>query len=106
MFERDDQQFKRDVRRIKKTRRAEMRADVELSVDYLRDRQLDDVEAHLLDRFPRSQAGSAGQEISAVAIPLTQRFISESATLYNRGVRRWFTDADGEEWQSRAKAGF
>jgi hypothetical protein len=66
------------------------------AVDYLENRQLDDVESQLSRRYERTQAGRRGQTITAQAVPLTQRFADEAATLYARKVERKVVNPEGE----------
>jgi DNA-binding Lrp family transcriptional regulator len=84
-------------------RRAKMKArqlndaDYELSLDYLGNKQIDDVRAQLQLRYRATQVGGAGQSIEPVAIPLTERYVAEAATAYNRHVARALVDESGEE---------
>ncbi len=94
---RSEEQIRKDVLRLKELDRQKTREDCEFAIDYLKGRQIKDVEDQLLDRFPESQSGDPGQQIQPVAIPLTERYVAEAATLYNRSVRRWFVDAEGKE---------
>jgi hypothetical protein len=55
-------------------------------------------------RWTSSQLTSgSGQEIFPVMLPLTERFVSEQATAYNRAVRRRFVDEEGNETEATKK---
>ena len=92
MEERSLDQIRRDVRRLKAKDRETMREEYRFAIDYLKNRQVRDVISRLIERFPESQSGTFGQEIKPITIPLTERFVAEEATLYNKGVRRYFVD--------------
>lgn len=68
-----------------------------LAVDYLEGRQQADVEGELAVRFPSSQEGDAGQRIYAITIPLTERYVNEQASAYNKPVSRVLVDETGAE---------
>jgi hypothetical protein len=85
------------VKRIKHLERAQLREECKLAVDYLAGRQVNDVAQELETRFPATQAGGTGQEIEPLTINLTKRFVSEQATLYNKGVSRKLVDQSGQE---------
>lgn len=85
------------ARSVKLKGREEMRTRTELAADYLDGRMRDDIVAELQHRFPRSQDGDAGQEIQPFTVPLVQRYVEEAADAYNRDVRRYFVDENGEE---------
>lgn len=80
------------VLRVKREQREALRAECMLSIDYLNDRQIRDVEDQLFERFPSSQEGDSGQEIQPAALPLTQRYVAEAATLYSRGVQYYLAE--------------
>lgn len=69
--------------------------EVSLALDYINGRQVDDVRSELQRRYPRTQAGSAGQEIAPFVVPIAERFVSEQANAYNHGVLRKVVLADG-----------
>ncbi len=79
-------------RQAKHAARGAMEGSYDLAVDYAEGRQLVDVESQLQTRFSFSQSGDAGQEMAAFALPLTQRFIDEQASLYSSGVTRRLVD--------------
>ncbi len=96
-----DSRAESEVRETLNEAKANYRSDLaqkySLAVDYLEGRMLADVESILNDRFPSSQKGGSGQRISPVAVPLVQRYVAEAANLYNKPVRRWYVDANGQE---------
>ena len=71
------------------------RASHRLALDYLYGRQRADVEAELNQRYNQHQSGDKGEQIKAITFPLTQRYVAESATLYNRPVTYELTREDG-----------
>lgn len=100
---RGEEQFRDDMRRIKLDQRQLLESEFSLSVDYLANKQVEDVEGELLARFPKAQDGTSGQEIQALTLPITERYVSEAATLYNRSVKRWFSEDDGTETDTTKK---
>lgn len=91
------QEFKNQLLRMKQSDRNRLKQEQAFAIDYLKNRQVADVENELLHRFQQSQIGSAGQEIQPCVVPLTERYVSEMATLYNKPVRRYFVDSSGKE---------
>lgn len=92
-----EQEIRRHVRAVKKNGRARMHNEFDLAIDYLENRQIEDVRSELTHRFPSSNSGDAGQEMFPVTIPLTERYIAEAANAYNKEVHRYFVDDDGQE---------
>jgi hypothetical protein len=81
------------------------RADYELAVNYFEGRQFRDVEQQLQQRYKNAQSSSAkGEIISPITIPITQRYVSEAASLYNRPVKRTLVNKDGVENEEATKA--
>jgi hypothetical protein len=76
--------------------RGAMEGAYDLAVDYMEGRQLAHVEAELQQRFEYSQSGTTGQRMAPFALPLTQRFVEEQATLYSSGCTRKLVDEDNE----------
>jgi hypothetical protein len=79
---------------------ASRRADFDLGVDYLEDRMYGDVEAELMLAFPAANntAGDGdAQKMRPFAVPLAQRFVAETATLYNNPLSRELVDRDGNK---------
>lgn len=73
-----------------------MAAEFDVAEDYAAGRMRRDVERELLDRYPETQTGAKRQEgVQPQAIPITQKFLEESATLYTRPVTRELVDEDG-----------
>lgn len=68
----------------------------ELAIDYLESRQLDRVRSELHARMPASQSGHPAQAVQPVALPLTDRFVSEAARLYSLPVTRELKTKQGE----------
>ncbi len=62
------------------------------AIDYLEGRMVEHVRDELRDLFSESNKGDTDQRMQPIAIPLTERYVSESATLYNREVQREVTD--------------
>jgi hypothetical protein len=85
------------VKRIKEADRASYREECELAVRYLNNNQVEDVTNELSRRYPLTQDGGFDQRIQPVVVPLAERYIAESASLYNHGVTRKLTLPGGEE---------
>jgi len=92
------------LREAKRLARKRMGAEFDLAIDYLENRQIEDVRGELSTRYRRTQAGEAGQRIEPVCLPLTERYIAEAANAYNRPVMRSLVNESGEEDEEATKA--
>lgn len=92
---RSDESRAFELLKLKQQDREVLRVEHRLSIDYLKNRQVADVEQQLLERFEASQLGKGGQEIYPVTIPLTERYVAEAANAYNGFVRRYLVDSEG-----------
>jgi len=92
-----EEMIRRAMRETKRMARERQTREFDLAIDYLENRQLEDVRGELTTRYPRTQSGAAGQRIEPLCIPLTERYISEAANAYNKPVRRTLTTLEGEE---------
>ncbi len=79
----------------KKQARQRLKAESELAIDFLENRQIEHVRSELMRRYPRTQGGGSGQGIQPVCVPLTERYIAEAADAYNRTVKRKVANEDG-----------
>ncbi|HDL49736.1 MAG TPA: hypothetical protein ENH33_07260 [Actinobacteria bacterium] len=70
------------------------------ALDYLAGRMLVHVRADLSIRYPSTQGVSTGQEMQPQALPLVERFIGETANVYDRGAKRRMVDGDGNETEA------
>jgi hypothetical protein len=77
--------------------RSQFSSDVVTAIDFLDGRQESATDGALQLRFETNQSVEAGQRIFPVTIPLTERYIAEAASAYNKPVRRYFVDEEGEE---------
>jgi hypothetical protein len=84
--------------RAKRDGRAAFEIDCRRALEYLAGDMINDVRRELATTYRENNIGAtAGQEMRPVAIPLTERFIAEQATAYNRHVERKLVEPDGEE---------
>lgn len=67
------------------------------AIDYLENRQIEDVRSELQTRYGKTQAAGKGQSIEPVTIPLVERYVAEAANAYNRPVKRTLVDDDGTQ---------
>lgn len=88
---------RRAVTRAKYQRQNQMSELAQVAFDYLEGRVWEDCRAELQHRFPNSMSGDSGQQIFPFCVNLTERYVAEAASIYNRPVRRYFVDADGKE---------
>lgn len=72
-------------------------ADYDTAVDYLERRMMGDIERELRATYNASMSGDRREQMKAVAVGLVERFIAETATLYNRPVERVLFGAGGEK---------
>jgi hypothetical protein len=82
------------LRRARGQARKRMTADYNKAIDFLDERAVQHVRAALELRYPSHQAQQPGERIQPVHIPLTERFVHESASAYNRPVTRTLHDAE------------
>jgi hypothetical protein len=92
-----EQEINKQVRKAKAYNHAQMRKMYELAIEYAENKQFDDTRQELRLRFPSSMIGDAGQEIFPCTIPLTERYLAEAATAYNKPVLRTLKEPDGSE---------
>ena len=78
------------------------RADYALAINYYEGRQIRDVAQQLQQRYSLAQSGAKGETIAPIAIPITQRYVAEAASLYNRPVRRWWVNAKTKDEDEEA----
>jgi hypothetical protein len=76
------------LRQSKQANRDLLKLDFERAIDYLNNNQFVHVEEALLERYENTQLGDKGQEIVPVTMPLTERYIAEAASAYNKPVER------------------
>lgn len=87
---------RRALTRNRGTMREQMSQDYDRAVDYLENRQLDDVRSGLRMRYERTQQGRRGQNIAPQFVPMVQRFADEAAVVYRSSkIERKVVDADG-----------
>lgn len=87
--------IRESLRAARHSARSQLRDKYDLAIDYLEGRQVDDVEQELSQRYEQTQAGKRGQDIKAIALPITSKFVDEQATLYSRPVARKIVNEDG-----------
>jgi len=92
-----EEAVKRALLNAKKQARERRNEDLELARAYLENRQLDDVEQQLNQRYEKTQRSNSAQRIAAVSVPIVQRFVDDAATLYNHRVKRRLVDDAGQE---------
>lgn len=86
------------LRKSRENDREILRDNFQMAIDYLNNNQLKHVKKELLDRYQNTQQGDAGQEIFPVTMPITERYIAEAASAYNKPVERGVIDKEtGEE---------
>lgn len=104
LFEpRTDAEIREALDKARRQDTSRMRVDFQVAVDYLEGRQLDDVESELNARYERTQTGDKGGQIAAQTIPLTQRYVAEMATAYNRPVKRTLLGDDGKQVEKQTE---
>lgn len=84
------------AKRAKRAARQKLKKLYELAIDYLENRQTDDVENELRARFPSTQMDDPAQRIFPVTVPLTERFVTEAANAYSKPVLYELTWPDGK----------
>lgn len=78
--------------------------DWKLAEQFLENDQLERTRQELRIRYPTRQAMTKGEQIQPVALPLVDRFVSESANAYNRPVVRELVNESGEKDESATEA--
>ena len=81
------------LREAKRLARKRMVREFDLAIDYLENRQIEDVRGELATRYRRTQDGGSGQRIEPLCLPLTERYIAEAASAYNKPVKRELVDS-------------
>lgn len=98
LFERySDEQLKKVLRIAKEHARREVRGAYAMALDFLEGRQVAHVTSELAKRYKYRQSASDGQTLRPVVVPITQRYVAESATIYNHKVTRSVINADGSK---------
>jgi len=95
------------VDQILKAKRAckdNLASQFETAIEYLDGIQVEDTRRELMNRFPSSMTGDSGQSIYPVTMPLTERYVAEMATAYNRPVKRTLTLKNGTETDETIEA--
>ena len=90
------EEIRHALRISKHNAKAQRDSDFDLGIDYLENRQRDDIISELHTRYPNAQGGRNGAEIQPVTLPLAELVISEMATAYNRPVMREVVNEAGE----------
>lgn len=68
-----------------------------MAVDFLENRQIDHTQAELQVRFRAAMSGEAGNDIAPITVPLTERYVSEAANVFNTEVPYVYEYEDGSE---------
>lgn len=98
-----EQELLKALRQSKQADRAAFNEEIRRAVDYLEGIQKADVEQLLLERYSKSQMGDAGQTISPVTLPITERYVAEAANAYNQPVTRELVNEAGEVQEDATK---
>ena len=98
-----EQELLRALRQSKLADRQVFDDEVSRAIDYLEGRQKQDIEQELLERYRQSQSGDRGQRIYAVTLPLTERYVAEAASIYDRPVTRELVNDAGDVQEEPTK---
>jgi len=95
LFEPFSEQVVRDgLKRAREQARHNLNANYNMAIDFLDDRAIPHVKRELQRRYPSHQALHFPERIKPVHIPLTERYINEQASAYNRPLQRKLLDAE------------
>ena len=88
-----EQAVRDGLKRAREQARGAMNLSYNVAIDFLDDRAIQHVRRELHNRYQSHQSLRDAERIKPVHIPLTERFINESASAYNRPLQRKLLNA-------------
>lgn len=74
-----------------------------LALDFLNNKQKTRTTNAIVERYSSRQGQKKGARIDTIILPVSDRFIAESSTAYNKQVKRVLVDEDGETKEEETK---